>query len=131
MSKMGSHDPFGYLKHKLWPKERPWVKLVIWLLTIKSRKSTWFPRVQVACDIPLKKSWQGLQCCFRLHCNRRFARKVMGPQIHENPKSRDKMSFECGSRGEMQKILWRGRWWLPPSLGCGESCESKFAYGSS
>ncbi len=21
MSKMGSHDPFGYLKHKLWPKE--------------------------------------------------------------------------------------------------------------
>jgi hypothetical protein len=21
--KMGSHDPFGYLKHKLWPKERP------------------------------------------------------------------------------------------------------------
>jgi len=23
MSKMGSHDPFGYLKHKLWPKEGP------------------------------------------------------------------------------------------------------------
>jgi hypothetical protein len=23
MSKMGSHDPFGHLKHKLWPKERP------------------------------------------------------------------------------------------------------------
>jgi hypothetical protein len=22
MSKMGSHDPFGHLKHKLWPKER-------------------------------------------------------------------------------------------------------------
>jgi len=21
MSKMGSHDPFGYLKHKLWLKE--------------------------------------------------------------------------------------------------------------
>jgi hypothetical protein len=21
MSKMGSDDPFGYLKHKLWPKE--------------------------------------------------------------------------------------------------------------
>jgi hypothetical protein len=21
MSKMGSHDPFGHLKHKLWPKE--------------------------------------------------------------------------------------------------------------
>jgi hypothetical protein len=23
MSKMGSHDPFEYLKHKLWPKEGP------------------------------------------------------------------------------------------------------------
>jgi hypothetical protein len=22
MSKMGLHDPFGHLKHKLWPKER-------------------------------------------------------------------------------------------------------------
>jgi hypothetical protein len=21
MSEMGFHDPFGYLKHKLWPKE--------------------------------------------------------------------------------------------------------------
>jgi hypothetical protein len=30
MSKMGSHDPFGYLKHKLWPKENFGVKLSIW-----------------------------------------------------------------------------------------------------
>jgi hypothetical protein len=22
MPKMGSHDPFGHLQHKLWPKER-------------------------------------------------------------------------------------------------------------
>jgi hypothetical protein len=29
MSKMGLHDPFGYLKHKLWPKEGPEVKLPI------------------------------------------------------------------------------------------------------
>jgi hypothetical protein len=29
MSKMGSHDPFGYFKHKLWPKEGPGVKLAI------------------------------------------------------------------------------------------------------
>jgi hypothetical protein len=25
---------------------------------------------------------------------------------------------------------WGGRWWLPPSSGCGESCESVFAHGS-
>ncbi len=29
MSKMGSHDPFGHLKHKLWSKERLGVKFPI------------------------------------------------------------------------------------------------------
>ncbi len=29
MSRMGSHDPFGHLKHKLWAKERLGVKLPI------------------------------------------------------------------------------------------------------
>jgi hypothetical protein len=29
MSKVGSHDPFGHLKHKLWPKEGLGVKLVV------------------------------------------------------------------------------------------------------
>jgi hypothetical protein len=28
---MGSPNPFGYLTHKLWPKEGPGVKLPIWL----------------------------------------------------------------------------------------------------
>jgi hypothetical protein len=31
MSKMGSHDPFGHLKHKLCPKEGPGVKLAIYI----------------------------------------------------------------------------------------------------
>ncbi len=39
MSKIGSHDPFEHLKHKLWPKERLGVKLSVWLLTIKSQES--------------------------------------------------------------------------------------------
>jgi len=29
MFKVGSHDPFGHMKHKLWPKERSGVKLVV------------------------------------------------------------------------------------------------------
>jgi hypothetical protein len=29
------------------------------------------------------------------------------------------------------KILYGGRWWLPPSSGCGESSESKVAHGLS
>jgi hypothetical protein len=45
MSKMGLHDSFEHLKCKLWPKERPWVKLAVWLPTTKSRESTGLPCV--------------------------------------------------------------------------------------
>ncbi len=38
--------------------------------------------------------------------------------------SRDKKPFGCRCHGEMQRILYGGRWWLPPSLGHGESSES-------
>jgi hypothetical protein len=89
MSKMGSHDPFGYLKHKLWPKEGSGVKLAVWLPTTKSRESPWFPCVQVVCHIPLKSSQRGLQICFRCHFNQRFAHKVMGPQSRGNPNLRN------------------------------------------
>jgi hypothetical protein len=127
MSKIGLHDPFEHPKHKLWPKEGAGVKLAIWLLTIKSQESPWFPCIQVACDIPLESSWQGLQLFFRLHFNRRFACKVMGSQSWWSPN----WEFGCGPRGEAHSILKRGRWWFPSSLNHGESCESKFARGSS
>jgi hypothetical protein len=45
--------------------------------------------------------------------------------------SRDKKPFGCSSREEVHSILYGGRWWLPPSLGRGESCESEVAYGLS
>jgi hypothetical protein len=45
--------------------------------------------------------------------------------------SQDKKSFGCGCRGEAQSILYGGRWWLPPSLGRGESSESRVARGLS
>jgi hypothetical protein len=82
MSKMGSHNPFGYLKHKLWAKEGPWVKLSIWLSTIKSQESPWFPCIQVVWYISLESSQQGLQLCFWPHLNQRSTRKVMGLQSH-------------------------------------------------
>jgi hypothetical protein len=84
MSKVGSHDPFGHLKHKLWPKEGPRIKLAVWLPTTKSQESTRFPCVQVACDTPLKSSQQGIQLCLRPHPNWRFAHKVIAQQSHEN-----------------------------------------------
>jgi len=85
MSKMGFYDPFGHLKHKLWPKERLGVKLVVWFPTIKSLESTQFPCMQVACNISSKSSRQVLQLCFRLHLNWRSTRKVMGPQSRRSP----------------------------------------------
>jgi hypothetical protein len=106
MSKVGSHDPFGHLKHKLWPKEGPIVKLAVWLPTTKSQESTQFPYVKVTCDILLEISWRWLQIFFRSHLNWRFEHKVMGPQSCGNPnfgnfrtpiwESRDKMPFGCG-----------------------------------
>jgi hypothetical protein len=38
--------------------------------------------------------------------------------------SQDKKPFGCRCRGQTQRILYRGRWWLPPSLGYGELSES-------
>jgi hypothetical protein len=32
---MAFHEPFGYLQHKLWSKERPGVKLAFWLRPLK------------------------------------------------------------------------------------------------
>jgi hypothetical protein len=107
MSKLGSHHPFGHLKHKLWPKERPGVKLAIWLPTTESQESTRFPCVQVACDTSLESSRRGLQLWFRPRLDRSYALEV--PQSCETPilgdfgtptwESRDKNTFRCHSRG--------------------------------
>jgi hypothetical protein len=85
MSKMGSHDSFGHLKHKLWPKEGLGVKLTMWFSTIKSQESPQFPCVQVACDILLESSQLRLQLCFRPHFNRRSTHKVMRAQSCKSP----------------------------------------------
>jgi hypothetical protein len=37
--------------------------------------------------------------------------------------------FGCSPHGELQRIIYGGRWWLPPSPGRGESSESKVAHG--
>jgi hypothetical protein len=82
---MGSHDPYGHLKHKLWPKEGLGVKLVVWLSITKSQELTQFPCTKVTCDTLLKSSQRGPQLCFKPHFNRRSEGKVMGPRIAEVP----------------------------------------------
>jgi len=101
-------------------KKGPGVKLPVWLPTRKSRESTRFIWLQTTCHIPLESSRRELQLCFRPHFDPRSARKVMGLQSRRSP-GREK-SFGCGPRGEVQSIIYGGRWWLPPSPGRGESC---------
>jgi hypothetical protein len=139
MFKMGSNDSFGYLKHKLWPKEGLGIKLPIWLSTTKSQKLPWLPCVQVACHILLEISWRGLQLFFRHHFNQRYAQEVMTLQSCKKSNFRNFRTFNLGV--PRQNDIWvqavwpkieniiRGRCWFPPSLGCGESCESMFAHG--
>jgi len=45
--------------------------------------------------------------------------------------SREKVPFKCTCGGKTQRILYGGRWWLPPSPGRGESSESKVTRGLS
>ncbi len=70
----------------------------------KSQESTRFTWLQATCDISLKSSRRGLQLCFRLHCNRRFAQEVIRPQSHESPRWRD---FGTPTRESWErKTIW-------------------------
>jgi hypothetical protein len=127
MSKMASHEPFGHLQHKLWQKERLGIKLAVWLPTTKSRESTQPQCVQVECNTPLESSQGELQVCFRPHPNQRFEQRVMNSQSLGSPnrdnfgtppwESQDKKPFGCRCHEVTQRILYGGRWWLPPNLG--------------
>jgi hypothetical protein len=131
MSKMASPEPFRHLQHKLCAKERPEVKLAVWLPTTKSRESTRFACAQVACDIPLESSQRGLQLFFRPHCDWRSAQEVMCPQSCRSPncynfgtptlESGDKRPFGCNPV-EKHRVytIWgkvvaspkSGPWWV-------------------
>jgi len=116
------------------------VKLVIWFPIIKSWESPIFPCMQVACNIPLKCSRQGVQFCFRPHLNWRSGRKVMGPQSCGNPNYGNFgiPTWESLYQNDIWVlVLWldtkytiRGKVVASPSLGYGESCEFVFACGS-
>jgi hypothetical protein len=110
MSKMGLHDPFGYLKHALWPKEGSGVKLPIWLPTTKSQESPWFTCVEVTCHIPLKIFWWRLQFFFGLHFNWKSSQEVMGLQSCGSPNFRN---FETPNlRVLRQNDIWMQAPWL-------------------
>jgi hypothetical protein len=116
-------------------KKGPGVKLAIWLLTTKSQKSTFSRCSLKECNMTLKSSQRVLQLWFRPHS---YWRSELGDMSSQSPgtptqdsfvtppwESKEKKPFGCSLRRELQKILYGGRWWLPPSLGRGESSVSK------
>jgi hypothetical protein len=102
--------PFGYSKHKLWPKERPRIKLPIWLSTIKSQELPWFSCVQVMCHISLESSRWRIQLCFTPHFNWRSTHKVMGFQSFRSPNFENFETPNLGVRG--QNDIWVLALWL-------------------
>jgi hypothetical protein len=78
---MGLYDPFGHLKHKLWPREGPGVKLAIWLLTIKSWESSDF----LACRWRATYHWkvfdENYSFVFDLISIRGLHTKLWGPKV--------------------------------------------------
>jgi len=109
MSKVGSHCSFGHLKHKLWPKEGPEIKLSVWLPTRKSRESTQFTWLQRVCNIPLESFRRKLQLYFKPHFDPRSAHKVMGFQNRGNPNWCD---FRTPTRESRErKAIWMWALW--------------------
>jgi hypothetical protein len=94
------------------------------------------------------RCWKALKESYRLV--QRSSRSKIGARSCDGPKSResksgqfrdnfgiplwesrDKEPFGRGRGGATQRILYGGRWWLPPSPGRGESSESNVARGLS
>jgi hypothetical protein len=139
---MASHWPFGHLQPKLWAKERPGVKLAVWLPTTKSRESTSSRPPNWEWNMSLERSRRGLQVWFRPRCDQTSQSGVISSQSSGTPpgtvsgqfrdnfgtptwESREKEQFGCSLGRVAQRILYGGRWWLPPSPGRGVSCGPK------
>jgi hypothetical protein len=101
MFKMGSHHPFGHLKHKLWPKEG-------------SREVRNHPDF-LACRWRATYRWKALDNGYNFVSNftsiEGLHAKLWGPKITGIPIlaisgfPQDKKSFVCGPHGEAHSIL--------------------------
>jgi hypothetical protein len=139
MSKMGFHCSFGYLKHKIWAKERPGVKLAIgnWQFDSRPLKVGNQPD-SLAFRRRATYLWKALDEGYNFSSDhiaiRGLHKKLCALKVAEV--SVDAISgLPLGSPGtknhldvapmERRKVYYKGgKWWLPPSPGHGESCVS-------
>jgi len=102
---MASHWPFGHLSLKLWAKEGPGVKLVVWLPTIKSRESNSSWPQNWECEMLLERSWRGLQLWFRPCCDQTPQSGVMSSQSPGTPTGIGTTSgLQLGSPGKKSHL---------------------------
>jgi hypothetical protein len=124
---MASHWPFGHLQPELWAKERPGVKLPIWLPTTKSRESTSSRCPIRECNMELERSRRGLQLWFRPCCDPTLQSGVMAVQS-SGSLAGTISGLHFGSPGNLCHLdvvftascreYDRGvRWWLTPESG--------------
>jgi hypothetical protein len=103
ISKMASHWPFGHLQPKLWAKERPGVKLAIWLPTTKSLESTSSQHPIWEWDTSLKRYRRGLQLWFKPHCDPTLQSGVMSSRSPGTPTGTISGQFRDSNLGVLGK----------------------------
>jgi hypothetical protein len=131
---MASNWSFGHQQPKLWAKEgwqfdsRPLIVGNRLLPDIRMESAT--------------RRWKDLDEGYNFDLDlvaiRFYSRELWAPkvprlqpgQFRDNFgtltwESQQNVPFGCSLCRELQRILYGGRWWFPPSLGRGESCVSK------
>ncbi len=137
---MGSHDPFGYLKHKLWPKEKiekGWESN--WQIDSRPLKVRNHLDL-LACRWCATYHWKTIDKGYNFALNLTSITRSYGPTKLRKSQFWEFHNFQLGSpmtkwhlgvgpTTRHKEYYKGGRWWLPPSPGCGESCESVVAHG--
>jgi len=140
MFKIGLHDPFGQLKHKLWPKEGSGVKLTIWLPTTKVKHCPDFR----ACRWRATYRWKALNKGYNfaldlisikgLHTKLWASKiaRVTNVGISRLPFGSPRTKWHLGASPMAWHIIYyKGEGdGFPPSPSCAKSCESMFTRGS-
>jgi hypothetical protein len=113
---MASHWPFGHLSPKLWAKERPGVKLSVWLPTTKNRESTSSRCPNGECNTALERSRRGLQVWFRPRRDLTLQSGVMSSQSPGTPPG-TVSGLQLGSPGKKSHLdvvleTWRREYYM-------------------
>jgi hypothetical protein len=108
---MASHWSLGHLQPRLWAKEGPRIKLIVWLLTTKSRESTSSQHPIWECNTALERSRRGVQFRFKPRCNRTLQSGVMNSQSPGTPTKTVSRQFRDSNLGVPGKSDIRA--WVP------------------